>query len=74
MGAGLLTENMGEWAHRVRFVSNDPRHADEKKPHVSADEASVVLEYAQALGYFLYVLPSLIRRTKAEDGDDTKAS
>ena len=56
----LLTKGMAEWAHAVRLGSNRPRHADEGNPHVSPDEASQSVEFADALGQFLYVLTAKI--------------
>ena len=57
---------MGAWAHEVRLVSNDPRHADEDQPHVSPEEAKQSVEFAEALGNFLFVLTKRIERgTKA---------
>lgn len=60
-----LTEGMGEWAHDVRLGSNRPRHADKDRPHVSADEAKQSVEFADALGYFLFVLTKRIEKGKA---------
>ena len=63
----LLTEEMAKWAHRIRFVSNNPRHADEDNPHVEAAEAQRMLDFAEALAQYLYVLPELAREdTEAE--------
>jgi hypothetical protein len=56
----LLTKGMAEWAHSVRLGSNRPRHADEDRPHVSPDEAKQSVEFADALGQFLYVLTAKI--------------
>lgn len=58
----VLTENMGLWAHEVRLGSNRPRHSDENKPHVSSDEAKQAVEFAEALGNFLFVLTARINR------------
>jgi hypothetical protein len=60
-----LTEAMGQWAHEVRLGSNRPRHSGEKNPHVSADEAKQSLEFAEALGSFLFVLTAKIERGTA---------
>jgi hypothetical protein len=61
-----LTKNMGDWAHEVRLGSNRPRHADKDRPHVSSEEAEQSVEFAEALGYFLFVLTTRIERgTKA---------
>jgi Domain of unknown function (DUF4145) len=62
VNAGVLTKRMAEWAHRVRLDANNPRHADEQTPHMSADEARRAFEFAEALGDFLYVLPSRMPR------------
>ena len=62
VAAHLLTKEMGEWAHKVRLDSNNPRHADNDNPHVSPEQAKVVVEFAEALGHFLYVLPSRVAK------------
>lgn len=58
----LLTKGMADWAHEVRLGSNRPRHADAENPHVSADEAKQSVEFAEALGNFLFVLTAKIDR------------
>jgi hypothetical protein len=58
----ILTEGMAKWAHSVRLGSNRPRHADKEKPHVSPDEAKQSVEFAEALGQFLFVLTARIDR------------
>ncbi len=60
-----LTEGMGDWAHEVRLGSNRPRHADAEKPHVSSQEANQSVEFAEALGFFLFVLTKRIERGTA---------
>jgi Domain of unknown function (DUF4145) len=58
----VLTIEMGEWAHWVRLGSNRPRHADKDTPHVSSTEAQHSVEFARALGEFLFVLSSRIAK------------
>ena|SRR5437763_10762081 len=58
----VLTSEMGEWAHWVRLGANRPRHADKDTPHVSPAEAQQSVEFARALGEFLFVLTSRIAR------------
>lgn len=58
----VLTAAMGEWAHSVRLGSNRPRHADANNPHVSPTEAKQSVEFAEALGQFLFVLTARINR------------
>lgn len=60
--ANLLTKGMAEWAHSVRLGSNRPRHSDKEKPHVSKEEAKQSVEFAEALGSFLFVLTAKIDR------------
>jgi Domain of unknown function (DUF4145) len=65
----LLTEDMGRWAHHVRLESNRPRHADTEDPHVTLEEATQVVEFADALAQFLYVLPARIKKGLKESGE-----
>lgn len=58
----ILTSGMGDWAHEVRLGSNRPRHADEGNPHVSLEEAAQSVDFAEALGNFLFVLTARIVR------------
>jgi hypothetical protein len=57
-----LTESMGAWAHEVRLGANRPRHADADKPHLTPAEAQQSVEFAEALGNFLFVLTKRIER------------
>jgi hypothetical protein len=57
-----ITLDMGGWAHEVRLGSNRPRHADEKSLHVTPEEAKQSVEFAEALGNFLFVLTARIKR------------
>lgn len=61
---GILTKEMGEWAHEVRLGSNRPRHSDEQNPHVTPQEAEQACEFASTLGYVLFVLPERVSRGK----------
>ena len=62
LAQNILTQGMADWAHEVRLGSNRPRHADAAKPHVSASEAKQAVEFAEALGYFLFVLTARVNR------------
>lgn len=67
----ILTAAMGEWAHEVRLGSNRPRHADTENPHVSPHQAQQSVEFAEALGHFLFVLSSRVKKgiEDAKTGD-----
>lgn len=58
----ILTQGMADWAHSVRLGSNRPRHSDENEPHVSPAEARRSVDFAEALGNFLFVLTAQIKR------------
>ena len=60
--AHLLTADMAEWAHHVRLEANRPRHADSEDPHISPDEAKACLDFAEALGNFLFVITARVTR------------
>lgn len=58
----VLTSEMAPWAHAVRLDANDQRHADEVAALPTSDDAKRVLEFALALGEYLFVLPNRIAR------------
>jgi hypothetical protein len=62
----LLTEQMKEWAHEIRLSANEPRHADDNFEGASKEDAEQVLQFAKALGEYLYDLPSRIEKWKSK--------
>jgi len=58
----LITDEMAAWAHEIRLDANDQRHADETARLPSEDDAKRVMEFANALAQFLYVLPARVAR------------
>jgi hypothetical protein len=58
----LITDEMALWAHEVRLDANDQRHADDNAPLPQEAEANKVIEFAQALAQFLFVLPAMVTR------------
>ncbi len=66
----LITEGMSKWAHQIRLEANDQRHADENADLPTEEDAKRIVEFAIALGEFLFVLPNKvtqgIERTKEE--------
>ena len=58
----VLTSEMASWAHAVRLDANDQRHADQAATLPSVEDAKRVLEFALALGEYLFVLPKRIER------------
>jgi hypothetical protein len=58
----LITAEMSKWAHQVRLDANDQRHADEAASLPTEAEARQTVEFAAALGTFLFTLPSRVSR------------
>jgi hypothetical protein len=58
----VITADMAAWAHEVRLDANDQRHADQGASLPSEDDARRSLDFAHALGTFLFVLPDRVRR------------
>ncbi|MBU4459197.1 MAG: DUF4145 domain-containing protein [Verrucomicrobia bacterium] len=56
----LITGGMAEWAHQVRLGANEPRHADVDAELPSTLDAERSIEFAKALGQFLFVLPAMV--------------
>ncbi|OAS04038.1 hypothetical protein AYO08_15600 [Pseudomonas putida] len=68
----LITAEMADWAHEVRLGANDQRHADEDADLPDEADARQAIEFAQALGQFLFVLPSRVR--KGRENGQTQGS
>jgi DNA-directed RNA polymerase subunit RPC12/RpoP len=58
----LITEEMAKWAHAVRLDANDQRHADENAELPNATDAQRCIDFAMALGQFLFVLPERVEK------------
>ena len=65
-GDHLITDEMAEWAHDVRLDANDERHADEAATFPDEQDAQRCLDFATALGEFLFVLPSRVQRGRKQ--------
>lgn len=67
----VITEDMAQWAHDVRLDANDQRHSDEEAPPATTADAEQCVEFATALGQFLFVLPARVKRglKRAEKGE-----
>jgi hypothetical protein len=59
---GVITTEMARWAHQVRLDANDQRHADEAVSLPDQAGARLAIDFAQAMGQFLFVLPSRVTR------------
>lgn len=58
----LITAEMAQWAHDVRLDANDQRHADEEMALPDQEQAKKCVEFATALGQFMFVLPARVER------------
>lgn len=58
----LITAQMATWAHDVRLDANDHRHADEDAPLPTVADAQRAIDFAKALGMFMFVLPARVTR------------
>ena len=61
----LITEEMSAWAHDVRLDANDERHAEDNVPIPTVEDAKKCIEFTEALGKFLFVLPKMVERGRA---------
>jgi Domain of unknown function (DUF4145) len=59
---GVITVDMKTWAHQVRLDANDQRHADDDASLPTEEDARLVLDFAEALGHLLFVLPARVTR------------
>ena len=57
----LITPEMAEWANEVRLDANDQRHGDEHAALPTEIDAEKVIEFALALGEYMFVLPEKVK-------------
>lgn len=62
----LITAEMATWAHDVRLDANDHRHADENTDLPTTADAQRAIDFAKALGMFMFVLPARVTRGISE--------
>ena len=62
---GLLTDQMRDWAHEIRLSANEPRHADDNFGGSTISDAKQVIDFAEALGDYLFVLPARVKKWKS---------
>ena len=58
--SGLLTKEMGTWAHQVRLDANGQRHSDGDITLPTIEDAKQSIEFATTLAEFLFILPSKV--------------
>lgn len=58
----LITKEMATWAHEVRLDANDQRHADTDVELPTTQQAEKCIDFAAALGQFLFALPARVQR------------
>ena len=61
----LITKEMSLWAHEVRLVANDERHADEAAALPTVEDAKRCINFVKALADFLFNLPATIAKGRA---------
>ncbi len=51
---------MAQWAHEVRLDANDQRHADTGASLPTEPDEKKVIDFAEVLAQFLFVLPQKV--------------
>ncbi len=59
---GIITKDIQEWAHEVRFLGNDAAHPN--KNTVNQDDAKDILDLLESLCEVLYVAPAKAAKRK----------
>ncbi len=62
----VITNEMAQWAHEVRLDANEQRHADEAVSSPSQEDARRCVDFAVALGQFMFVLPARVEKGISE--------
>lgn len=62
----IITKEMALWAHDVRLDANDQRHSNEEASLPAAQDAMRAVDFAKALGDFLFVFPNVVAQGRAK--------
>ncbi len=66
----LITDEMKEWAHDIRLDANDERHADINSVLPAEKDSMRCIDFAQALGEILFVLPERVKRGRNQTSQE----
>lgn len=64
---GVITKDIKEWAHEVRFLGNDAAHPT--KNEVTKEDAKDILELLESLSEVLYITPAKATERKKRRGN-----
>ena len=60
--AGIITQDMADWAHTIRLLANGQRHISAKHyTNVTVDEADEVFEYLMTIVQILFTIPNKVK-------------
>lgn len=66
---GKLSEELADWAHRIRDLGNDASHEGDP---FSQEEAEDMANFTKLLFQYIFTLPGEIRKYKGNDVDNTE--
>ena len=61
-GKGIITADLKEWAHVIRWVGNDAAHPN--KDVVTVDDATDILELCEQFLHTIYVAPAIAKERR----------
>ncbi len=59
---GIITKDMIEWAHAIRWVGNDASHPE--KNEVEKDDAEEILSLVEQMIHILYIAPTIAKEKR----------
>jgi hypothetical protein len=63
---GVITEDIKDWAHTVRWVANDAAHPN--KDEVSSEDSESILKLAEQFLHIIYVTSSIAKEIREKKG------
>lgn len=57
----VITDDIKEWAHSVRYVGNDALHPNKDSPKIEKEDAEDIINLVEQMIHILYIAPAIAK-------------
>lgn len=57
----IITKDVRDWAHSVRYVGNDVLHPSKDSPKIEKDDAEEIMNLVEQMIHILYIAPAIAK-------------
>jgi hypothetical protein len=60
----VIPQDLKDLVHEIRFWGNIGAHPDDKITNIKKEDAETILDFAEKMFWYLFIMPSEIQKTK----------